>query len=139
MSFGKSNLRGTAALLLVAAAGTFAAGAAAQRGGGMPVLGRLESGLWQLRNLDRGGDLAAICLGDRGLLAQLQHRRTSCTRTVVAQAQDRVEVRYNCPAAFGQTVIRVETPRLARIETQGVDNGVPFGFRAEARRVGPCR
>jgi hypothetical protein len=71
-------------------------------------------------------------------LVQLQHRRAGCTRSVVAQARDRVEVRYACPAAFGQTTIRVEGARLARIDSEGIDNGVPFGFRLEARRVGRC-
>ena len=105
----------------------------------LPVLDRLEDGLYQLRKLDGGGNLAAICLGDRGALVQLQHRGLACRRSVVGRGPDRVEVRYNCPVGFGQTTVRVETPRLARIESQGVDNGVPFGFRAEARRVGPCR
>ena len=126
---------GTAIVL----AGMAAAAGAAATQAELPVLGRLETGLWQLRSLEGGGTVGAICLGDRGLLAQLRHRGQDCRRTVVAAGADSVEVRYNCPAAFGQTTIRVETPRLARVESQGVDNGVPFGFRAEARRVGPCR
>jgi hypothetical protein len=40
---------------------------------------------------------------------------------------------------MGHSTIRVETPRLVRIESQGVDGGMPFEFRAEARRIGPCR
>ena len=132
MSLVKGGAGGAAFAVLLSAAAT-----AAQHD--LPVLGRLETGLWELRNLDGGGRFAAICLGDRGALTQLQHRRVACERSVVAQGQDTVEVRYNCPAAFGHTVIRVETPRLARIESQGIDNGLPFGFRAEARRVGDCR
>jgi hypothetical protein len=130
-----TRARAGAAIVLAALA---AAGAAATQTE-LPVLGRLETGLWQLRSLEGGGGMAAICLGDRALLAQLRHRGQDCRRTVVAAGADSVEVRYNCPAAFGQTTIRVETSRLARVESQGVDNGVPFGFRAEARRVGPCR
>ena len=128
--------RALVALILTASA---VAVAAASTQPELPVLGRLERGLWQLRSLEGNDHLGAICLGDRGLLAQLRHRRVACTRTLVGRAQDSVEVRYSCPAGFGQTTIRVETPRLARIESQGVDNGIPFGFRAEARRVGPCR
>ena len=127
-----------ASVAVVAAASWLASGAAATRPE-LPVLGRLESGLWQLRSLDNGREIAAICVGDRALLAQPRHRGIACSRTVVARARDSVEIRYNCPAAFGQTTIRVETARLARIESQGVDNGIPFGFRAEARRVGACR
>jgi hypothetical protein len=126
------------AVILLALAGAAVAGAAASQTGG-PVLGRLESGLWQLRSLEGGAALGAVCLGDPAILGQLRHRGLSCRRTVVGQGQDSVELHYNCPAAFGQTAIRVETSRLARVETQGVDNGVPFAFRAEARRVGPCR
>jgi len=118
-------------------AGLAAAGSSAATE--LPVLGRLESGLWQLRSLDGPSAVGAVCLGDPGLLAQLRHRREVCTRSVVATGQDMVEIRYSCTAAFGQSTIRAETSRLARVESQGVDNGVPFAFRLEARRVGPCR
>ncbi|HEX8655442.1 MAG TPA: hypothetical protein VF693_09495 [Allosphingosinicella sp.] len=128
--------RAVGAAMLAAALVT---GAAAATEAELPVLGRLETGLWQLRSLDNGRTLAEICLGDRWQLAQPHHRGIACSRNVVSRAQDAIEIRYNCPAAFGQTAIRVETSRLARIESQGVDNGVPFGFRAEARRVGACR
>ncbi|HEX8365111.1 MAG TPA: hypothetical protein VF603_07495 [Allosphingosinicella sp.] len=135
------NIRGafrrSFGLTMLAVASVTAAAAAVESE--LPVLGRLQAGLWQLRSLDNGRPLAAICLGDRAQLVQPRHRGVACTRSVVSRAQDAVEIRYNCPAAFGQTAIRVETPRLARIESQGVDNGVPFGFRAEARRVGSCR
>jgi hypothetical protein len=137
MSLGtRRAAQGAAILLSVAAAA--AAGAQASRPAAMPVLGRLQNGLWELRSLEGNGRFAPVCLGDRDALVQLQHRRAACARTIVAQAQDRLEVAYNCPSGFGQTTIRVETPRLARIESEGVDNGVPFGFRLEARRVGPC-
>lgn len=101
-------------------------------------LARLEPGLWQLRSLTGEAAPAPVCLGDPALLAQLRHRGLACRRNTVSQAQDRIEIRYDCPAAFGHSAIRVETPRLARIEGQGIDNGVPFEFRLEARRVGPC-
>ena len=123
-------------ILAVAASAAGAASGASQTT--LPVLSRLERGLWELRNLDTGGRFAPICLRDPAALTQLQHRGGDCTRSLVSQAADRVEVRYSCPAGFGQTTIRVETARLARIVSEGVDNGVPFGFRAEGRRVGPC-
>lgn len=126
-----------AAAALLVTGGALAPALAAQDD--LAPLGRLEAGLYELRDLDRAGRFAPVCLGDRSALVQLQHRRTGCSRQVVTRAQDSIEVRYSCPGGFGQTAIRVETPRLARIETQGVDKGVPFGFRAEARRVGACR
>jgi len=104
----------------------------------LPVLSRLEPGLYELRSLDGHGRMAPVCLGDPGQLAQLRHRQRGCAREIVAQARSQLEIRYHCPAGFGQTTIRVETSRLARIESQGVDGGMPFGFRAEARRVSAC-
>jgi hypothetical protein len=136
-SMDLANRASRAALATMLAAAAAAAAAASQTE--LPVLGRLERGLWQLRSLEGGGNIAAVCLGDRGLLTQLRHRGVACRRTLVGHSQDSLEIHYNCPAAFGQTVIRVETPQLARVESQGVDNGIPFGFRAEARRIGACR
>jgi hypothetical protein len=106
----------------------------------LPVLGRLQPGLWHLRDLDGGASPPApVCLGDPALLVQLRHRGRDCSKGPVSSAPDSVTITYNCPAAgLGHTTIRVETPRLARIESQGIDNGIPFAFRAEARRVGPC-
>jgi hypothetical protein len=142
MVFAKRSAAAAGAVMLVlsaaaATAVTQAWGAQAP-GGALPVLGRLEPGLWELRNLGGRQGFAPVCLGDPAALVQLQHRRTACTRSVVARARDTLEVRYTCPAAFGQTTIRVEGPRLARIESEGVDNGIPFGFRVEARRIGRC-
>jgi hypothetical protein len=48
-------------------------------------------------------------------------------------------VHYSCPGSgWGRTTVRVETPRLARVETQGIAGKAPFAFTAEARRVGAC-
>jgi hypothetical protein len=139
MKFGKKGAAAAGAAIFALCALGSAAAQAYASGAALPVLGRLEPGLWELRSLAGRGRFDPVCIGDRTALVQLQHRRASCTRSVVARGRDRLEVRYNCPAAFGQTTIRVEGPRLARIESEGVDNGVPFGFRVEARRVGTCR
>ena len=137
MIFAKRSAAAACAAILVASAAAAAATAQASRDA-VPVLGRLEAGLWELRNLGGRERFAPLCLGDPAAFIQLQHRRTACTRSVVARSRDTLEVRYTCPAAFGQTTIRVEGSRLARIESEGVDNGVPFGFRVEARRIGRC-
>ena len=135
MIFAKGSAAAAGAVMLVLSA---AAAAAQASGAALPVLGRLEPGLWELRNIGGRAQFAPVCLGDPAALVQLQHRRTGCTRSVVAQGRDRIEVRYACAGAFGQTTIRVEGSRLAQIESEGIDNGVPFGFRVEARRVGRC-
>lgn len=102
------------------------------------ALGRLEPGLWELRG-EGGGALASICLGDPAQLAQPQHRGRACERSVLSQDARSVTMRYSCPAAgSGRTVIRVETPRLAQIESQGLDRGTPFALELEARRTGTC-
>lgn len=104
------------------------------------VLDRLENGQWELRDL-RNESLvrASICVGDRLLLAQPQHGAAPCKRVVISSDERETVIHYTCPAAgFGRTTIRYETPRLVRIETQGIFRHAPFGFRAEARRVGPC-
>jgi hypothetical protein len=70
---------------------------------------------------------------------QVQHRNSPCSRLVIANNERGATVQYTCPAGgFGRTSILVETPRLAQIDTQGIVGNTPFGYRAEARRIGPC-
>ncbi|MEA3029067.1 MAG: hypothetical protein QOJ53_1550 [Sphingomonadales bacterium] len=101
-------------------------------------LAQLESGAWQLR--DPGGNAAGIvCLGDPLLLAQPQHGPQPCTREILSTDAHNVTVDYVCPGmGRGRTVLRVETPRLVQIDSQGLHNGQPFALRAQARRTGPC-
>ncbi len=125
----------TAVVTLVLVAGP----ALTEVGSKLPALSKLEPGLWQLRNLDDSRPLASICIGDPNLLMQLQHRNSPCSRLVIANDPRGATVQYTCPAGgFGRTSMRVETPRLAQIDTQGIVDNTPFGYRAEARRVGSC-
>jgi hypothetical protein len=128
-------------VLIAAIAATIVAGPALTQGGAgkLPALAKLEPGLWRLRNLDDSSTLPPVCIGDPNILMQIQHRNSPCSRLVVANDPRVVTVQYTCPAGgFGRTSIRVETPRLAQIDTQGIVENAPFGYRAEARRVGPC-
>jgi hypothetical protein len=104
------------------------------------ALSRLEPGLWQLRDLDAPrAAQQSLCIADPILLMQLRHRSAPCTRLIVADRERDAVVHYTCPASgYGQTALRVETPRLAQIDTQGIIDNRPFALRAEARRVGPC-
>lgn len=113
---------------------------AAPRGAGLSALARLEPGLWQLRKMDGGeAEMPPVCLGDPGVLLQVQHRSSPCSRLVIDNGPRAATVHYTCPAnGFGRTSVRVETPRLAKIDTQGIMDNAPFAFRAEARRVGAC-
>ena len=101
------------------------------------VFGKLERGRWQLR--DAEGAVRSICLGDPAVLVQLEHGGASCSHEVLASEAGSATVQYTCPArGFGHTRIRIETPRLARIDTQGLSDGRPFSYRTEARKVGSC-
>lgn len=101
---------------------------------------KLEPGLWQLRDLDDGRHaLAPMCVADPSVLFQVEHRNTTCSRRVIASDGQGATVHYTCPAiGFGRTSIRVETPRLARIDTQGISGKAPFAYRLEARQTGRC-
>lgn len=128
------------ALLTLAVAAAVAGPALSQRAGGIGALSKLQPGLWQLRVLGNGsGRPAPVCLGDPTVLAQLQHRSSACSRLVVGQDAEQATVHYTCPAGgYGQTILRVETPRLVQVDTQGIADNVPFAYRAEARFVGSC-
>ena len=103
----------------------------------LEALTKLERGRWQLR--DAGGEPRSICLADPGALIQLEHEGISCEKEVVSSDKGGATIQYSCPGrGFGHTSIRVETPRLARVDTQGLVDGRPFSYRAEARKVGSC-
>jgi hypothetical protein len=103
------------------------------------ALARLEPGLWQIREIGQRAAPQAICVADPDILTQVQHRGTPCSRLVIANEPRSATVHYTCPAhGFGRTSVRVETSRLAKIDTQGILDNTPFAYRAEARRVGAC-
>ena len=130
---GRTGVLG-ALLLLSATAG--AAGTAK-----LSALSRLEAGMWQLRDLDdRNGGRQSVCIPDPILLMQFRHRNAPCSRLVVADGDRAATVHYTCQTnGFGQTALRVETPQLVQIDTQGILDNRPFALRAEARRLGPCQ
>lgn len=104
----------------------------------LDALAHLERGRWQIRETE-SGEARMVCLGDPIVLVQLEHRGVSCGREVLTSEAGGGTVHYTCPGrGFGHTSIRVETPRLARIDTQGLVDGRPFAYRAEARKVGSC-
>jgi hypothetical protein len=104
----------------------------------LPALAKLERGRWQVKE---GADGAArsLCVAAPVDLVQLEHQGISCAQEVLTSEAGVATVQYTCPGhGFGHTSIRVETPRLARIDTQGLVDGRPFAYRAEARKVGAC-
>jgi hypothetical protein len=101
-------------------------------------LGQVERGQWELRAAS-GSAIGTLCLGDPILLAQPLRTPQSCTSEIEAVDGHVVTVSYVCPGmGRGRTSLRVETPRLVQIDSQGLANGTPFALRAQARRTGPC-
>jgi hypothetical protein len=104
----------------------------------LEALAQLEPGRWQIQE-SAGGPARSICLRDPAAFVQLEHGGISCGQEVLASGAGAATVQYTCPGrGFGHTDIRFETPRLARIDTQGLVDGRPFSYRAEARKVGSC-
>lgn len=104
------------------------------------ALAGLQSGAWQLRNVNRGNQAArSMCVRNPAQLLQIRHGGRACQRRILNESGSSVTARYECSGSgWGQTSVTVETPRLARIDTQGIANGSPFHDVYEARRTGAC-
>jgi hypothetical protein len=109
-------------------------------GGGpsLAMLDQLEPGKWELR--DRGGSVVQrLCLQSGRRLIQLRHPGQVCETFVVEDTSGEVTVQYTCRGhGYGRTHVRRETSRLVQLESQGIVDGLPFEFAAEARRVSDC-
>jgi hypothetical protein len=106
---------------------------------GVGVLSALERGRWTLRDLDSGQSRAPVCLGSGVEFVQPEHEGPACPQEIVEDGSAAATVQYSCSGrGFGHTHLRVETPRMVRIDTQGLKNGKPFSYRLEAKRVGAC-
>lgn len=104
----------------------------------IPALDLLQPGQWELRG-EGQGTARSLCIGDPRLLLQIRHGSQHCTRFVIGNDPRTATVQYSCPGAgHGRTTLRVETPRLVQIDTQGVADKSPFVMRFEGRRVGAC-
>ena len=127
------------ALALAGLLGAFAAPVSGQ-GPTLAMLDGLQKGAWELRIRGDSGKSRNICLRDGRQLIQLRHKAGKCSRLVVEDKPNQVIVQYTCPGnGYGRTRIRRETPQLVQIDTQGIVDGSPFAFAAEARWVGHCR
>lgn len=105
----------------------------------LAMLDQLERGSWELHFRDEAGAVQRICLKDARRLIQLRHPTANCERLVVEDDAQLVTVQYTCRGmGYGRTRIRRETSRLVQIDSQGIADGLPFAFVAEARRVGDC-
>lgn len=108
------------------------------QGNGLAMLGTLTKGEWTIKQRDGAPD-RKICLRSGAELIQIKHRDAGCNQFVVEDGAARVSVQYTCPGnGYGRTSIRRETGVLVQIESQGIHDGTPFQFIAEARRTGSC-
>jgi hypothetical protein len=115
------------------------AAAAPARAPQLAVLTRIEPGQWQLKEPGASTVARSLCVSDPAVLLQLGHSGAQCSRFVIADAPDGATVHYTCPGAgHGRTTIAIETPRLLRVQTQGIASGAPFDMDYEGRRIGDC-
>jgi hypothetical protein len=104
----------------------------------LDMLGALTKGGWSLRVRDNGAP-QRICVRTGQELIQLRHRQPGCSRFVVEDTANEVVVQYTCRGnGYGRTSIRRESNGLVQIESQGIVDGAPFSFTAEARHSGAC-
>ncbi len=125
---------GLAALVLLGA------GVAAPAQGPAPsALAPLETGLWEFKDIAPVSAPTRVCITDLRQLLQPRHPSPVCRQFISENRGDRAAVSYDCAGrGQGRTTLRVETPRLVQLDSQGVAAGQPFAARIEARRVGAC-
>ncbi|WP_435200182.1 hypothetical protein [Qipengyuania sp. 902] len=104
----------------------------------LAMLESLDKGGWELRFRD-GSTVRKVCVRSGREFIQLRHRGSGCNRFVVEDGAREVTIQYTCRGnGYGRTSIRKETASLVQIDSQGIADGKPFEFSAEARRTGAC-
>lgn len=105
----------------------------------LDMLDQLDSGRWEVRLREAGSVPQRMCIDSGRRFIQLRHQSDSCERFIIQDGASDVTVQYTCRGrGYGRTHIRRETNRLVQIDSQGIAQGLPFEFSAEARRVGDC-
>jgi len=104
----------------------------------LTALKGIEQGQWQLKEAD-GGGVQTLCIANPASLLQIRHGNAQCSHFVVENSAQVATIHYTCPGrGYGRTTVSVETPRLVRVDTQGVLDGAPFSDELEGRRTGAC-
>jgi len=108
--------------------------------GAMPALSMVQPGQWLLKSRTGATANRLVCVSDVRALLQVEHGAAICNRFVIANTARETTVHYTCPGSgHGRTTIRVETPRLIQIESQGIARQEPFAVQFEGRRTGDCK
>ena len=101
------------------------------------VLTQVAGGQWEITRSGQAPVL--LCIANPAILAQFENREGKCTRNVVRDGGSAATIHYSCAGGgFGQSDIKVLTPRSLRVETQGISDNAPFKYTFQARRVGDC-
>ena len=125
-------------LMLALGASLAVAAAPALAQASLAMLDSLDKGGWELRYRD-GSTARKVCVRSGREFIQLRHRGSGCNRFVVEDGAREVTIQYTCRGnGYGRTSIRKETGSLVQIDSQGIADGKPFEFSAEARRTGAC-
>jgi hypothetical protein len=102
------------------------------------LISSLEAGEWQVRPKS-GGEARTVCLSDSRTLVQVRHPKSICSNFIISNEPRQAVIHYTCPGAgHGRTSLKMETPRLVQIESQGIASNNPFQETYEARRIGAC-
>lgn len=108
--------------------------------GAMPALSMVQPGQWFLKSRTNAAESRSVCVSDVHVLLQVEHGAAICNRFVIANTPRETTVHYTCPGSgHGRTTIKVETPRLIQIESQGIARQEPFAVEFEGRRTGECK
>jgi len=103
----------------------------------LAMLGKLQPGLWNLKELGTSDPADKVCVRDARKLLQLRHLEIQCSRYVVSDEPDEVTVTYRCPGGgSGRTTIKYESRGLIHIDSQGIAQNSPFAFAVEGRFTG---
>ena len=97
-------------------------------------------GLWEITGVPGTKAPVRECIGDLVVARPVRASRAQLrTKRVISDGASATTVEYRCrDGGFGRSTIGPVTPRTLRIDTQGISDGLPFGYVVQARSVGEC-
>jgi hypothetical protein len=103
------------------------------------ALAPASGGLWEVSQTADGHNPTKVCVPSPEVLAQFEHRQGRCTRVVIKDNGTETVIHYTCAdGGFGQSTVKLITPRSLTIDTQGISGGLPFHYKLYARRMNAC-
>jgi hypothetical protein len=104
----------------------------------LKVLSDWQAGRWQAGMIG-GRTGRPLCLASPETLVAGGRPRPGCSYTILENTESNATITYTCPAGrTGRTTIRRDALNIYTIDAQGIDSNLPFGDRAEWRRIGSC-